>query len=286
MADALSDVLEAIRLRGAGVSRGEGLRAHVAYAQGARLVHLVGHGPVELDLPGASAAVRLGPGDMAVMARGQEHVVSSASDASWLTCHFDVEVTLADRFLHVLPPCIVVRADQTTGAWLPLSYDLLLMELDGRRPGSRVMVSRILDLLFVHTLRAWASQGDVQPGWLTGALDPAVGPVLAALHRTLGQSWSVDGMARLAGLSRSAFAGRFTARVGQSPAAYLAERRLDHAADLLASSVESVHRIGAAVGYTSQAAFSRAFHRRFGASPQQWRSSRRQAEPGAWGADR
>lgn len=280
--DALSDVLEAIRLRGAGVSRNEGQRTHIDHARGARLVHLVGQGAVELDLPDTPTPVRLGAGEMAVMARGREHGVNAASvDASWLTGEFDVEAALADRFLHVLPDCLVVRHDQVKGAWLPLSHDLLLTELDSTRPGTRVMISRILDLLFVHALRDWASQGDVRPGWLTGALDPAVGPVLAALHRTLGRPWPVDSMARLAGLSRSAFASRFSILMGQSPVAYLAERRLDHAAELLRSSIESVHSIGAAVGYSSQAAFSRAFHRRFGASPQQWRSSRRQAESDA-----
>jgi len=92
------------------------------------------------------------------------------------------------------------------------------------------------------------------------------------------RNWSIDELARLAALSRSAFATRFAtrfaARLGQPPGAYLLHQRLGHAAHLLRSTTESVGRIAATVGYTSEAAFSRAFAHAYGDPPRAWRTAR------------
>lgn len=82
----------------------------------------------------------------------------------------------------------------------------------------------------------------------------------------------MDELARLAALSRSAFATRSTAVLGQSPGAYVLRQRLEHAARLLVTTTEPVGRIAAGVGY-SEAAFSRAFTRAYGSSPHTWRAS-------------
>ena len=71
------------------------------------------------------------------------------------------------------------------------------------------MVARILDLLFIQILRAWAAGTDAEPNWLAGALDPQIGPALSALHRDPGHDWTVEELARTCRLSRSAFAARF-----------------------------------------------------------------------------
>jgi transcriptional regulator GlxA family with amidase domain len=55
------------------------------------------------------------------------------------------------------------------------------------------------------------------------------------------------------------------------PASYLAQVRLDAATGLLRDTALSVTLIAANVGYTSEAAFSRAFKRRYGTPPARWR---------------
>ena len=133
------------------------------------------------------------------------------------------------------------------------------------------MIARILDLLFIQILRAWAAGPDAEPNWLAGALDPQIGLALSAVHRDPGHDWKVGELAQVCCLSRSAFAARFVARVGIPPAAYLAHVRLDTATDLLRDTALSVTLIAANVGYTSEAAFSRAFKRRYGTPPARWR---------------
>jgi len=116
-------------------------------------------------------------------------------------------------------------------------------------------------------------KGLAASGWLTAAMDTSLAPVLTAVHNNPEYPWSVTELAQRAGLSRSAFAERFTRLLGQSPAAYITDRRLDRAAHLLRSTETQVSKIGQAVGYTSEAAFSRAFHRRFDQPPTRWRKA-------------
>jgi transcriptional regulator GlxA family with amidase domain len=156
---------------------------------------------------------------------------------------------------------------------LEVSLRLLVAEVAGPQPGAAVMISRILDLLFIHTLRAWSRDASAPPGWLTAALDPVLGQVLSAIHQDLARPWSVAELAQMANLSRTAFAERFTRLLGRPPAGYLIDRRLDRAAQLLRTDAASVAGVAAAVGYTSEAGFSRAFSRRFGDPPLRWRNS-------------
>jgi len=273
--DALSDVLHAIHLRGGEVTRDSSddpARRH-EYPRGVRMLHFVEQGRLRLELT-ADEPLEISAGDLVLLARGDAHTLRAAPEAAWLTGEFLVDSLVADPLLSVLPPAVVIRGDSEDAGWLPLSLNLLLAEVTQPAPGSRVMVSRVLDLLFIRALRIWAASGSPSgPGWLTAAMDPALGPVLTAIHQAPERDWSVDELARLAALSRSAFAARFVALLGQSPGAYVLQRRLDHAAHLLRSTREPVARIAASVGYASEAAFSRAFARAHGDSPRAWRAA-------------
>ncbi|HXR90314.1 MAG TPA: helix-turn-helix transcriptional regulator [Steroidobacteraceae bacterium] len=73
------------------------------------------------------------------------------------------------------------------------------------------------------------------------------------------------------GMSRSVFAERFTSLIGQPPMHYLALWRMQVAAQHRREGRGSIAQIAFEVGYDSEAAFSRAFKREFGASPGIWR---------------
>jgi transcriptional regulator GlxA family with amidase domain len=133
------------------------------------------------------------------------------------------------------------------------------------------MISRVLDLLFIQVLRAWAARPDATAGWLTGAMDPVIGDVITSIHANPAQPWTIERLAGKSNLSRSAFAERFARRVGIPPAAYRAQVRLESAADLLQYTTESLRAIASEVGYDSEAAFSRAFSKRYGMPPSKWR---------------
>lgn len=291
--DALSEILRTVRLRGNSVTRwSPAAPFRVTLPAGARVLHIAESDGLTLHI--ADQALPLNAGDMALLARGDAHSIShgdrtdprplSQGDRNivpgqgdpasprWLSGVFAVDRTVADPLLSVLPPAIAIRAGTPGHEWLPLSLQLLLAETTEPRPGAGVMISRILDLLFIHALREWSRSADTAPGWLTAAMDPQLGPVLSAVHNDPAHPWSVTELADLARHSRSTFAERFTRLFGQPPAAYVTERRLDRAADLLRSTTTSVSKIGHAVGYTSDSAFSRAFQRRYGEPPLRWRN--------------
>jgi AraC-like DNA-binding protein len=101
-----------------------------------------------------------------------------------------------------------------------------------------------------------------------------VGAALAQLHEHPAREWTLADLARGANSSRTVLSERFAELVGLTPMQYLAQWRLQLAAEQLASTAEKVATIGEKVGYESEAAFSRAFKRATGESPAAWRRKR------------
>jgi AraC-like DNA-binding protein len=168
------------------------------------------------------------------------------------------------------PPCIHVPADAHSTPWLAGLTQALVAEAVQRGPGSDVVMARLSDALVARALRYHLETTD-EPGWLHGLRDPAISRALSALHRDLGRSWTVASLAREAGLSRAAFAARFTALVGQSPMQCAFGRRMRRAEMLLRSDHLTVAAIASLVGYASESALSSAFVRYSGTTPGSYR---------------
>jgi transcriptional regulator GlxA family with amidase domain len=145
-----------------------------------------------------------------------------------------------------------------------------------RAPGSDVITAHLAEVLFAEVLRRYLlSLPRGRTGWLAGAGDPAVGRALAALHHRPADEWTLEGLAKEAGISRSLLTDRFTRYLGQSPMSYLADWRLELGAEALRTTNRSVQRVANDVGYESEAAFNRAFKRRFELPPARYRRERR-----------
>jgi AraC-like DNA-binding protein len=97
--------------------------------------------------------------------------------------------------------------------------------------------------------------------------------VLNLLHALPNRPWTVDELAKEVAMSRAALAKRFVELVGQSPIQYLAGWRMHLARDLLRESTLGIGEIAGRVGYDSEAAFNRAFHRHVGSPPAAWRQA-------------
>jgi AraC-like DNA-binding protein len=278
--DLLSELLRSVRLSGERiVAYAPPRRFSVSFADIGAL-HIVEEGDLVLRIDGDLPAERVSPGDVILLPRGDPHRISDASQhdvpapepVRWLCGTFTIGDPQASHLLASLPAVIILRgASGPALEGLEVARRMILFEMQSPSQGSAVMVARILDLLFIQILRAWASGTDAEPNWLAGALDPQVGLALSAIHRDPGRDWTVEGLARVCSLSRSAFAARFVARVGEPPAGYLAQVRLVAATDLLRGTSLPVTVIAENVGYTSEAAFSRAFKHRYGTSPARWR---------------
>jgi len=141
-------------------------------------------------------------------------------------------------------------------------------------PGTQSTLAKLAELVFVEALRRHVE--NLPPdgkGWLAAMRDVPIGRALALLHDEPGRAWTVDSLARAVALSRSLFAQRFSARVGESPMQYLIRWRLALAARALRASDDSIARVAERSGYETEAAFSRAFKREFGLPPSAWRKA-------------
>ncbi|WP_432930754.1 helix-turn-helix transcriptional regulator [Microbispora sp. CA-135349] len=106
------------------------------------------------------------------------------------------------------------------------AVDLLGAELRRPpRPGADAVLPTLLDLLLLYVLRSWFDErrscDDSRTGWVAALHDPFHGRSACHIHADPGRQWTVEELGRLAGLSRAAFARRFTRLVGRSPLTYL-----------------------------------------------------------------
>lgn len=180
-----------------------------------------------------------------------------------------VDEPLTARLVAELPELIRVDAwDGGRSGAFGTVLRLLADEARTLEPGGEAVMTRLADVLVIHVLRQWLrTSSDASTGWLAALRDPHVGRALARLHARPEHDWSLVELARQAGMSRSAFAERFTALLGEPPMRYLAGWRLEQAYTALTTTTDSVAAISRQVGYGSEAAFGRAFKRHHGTSP-------------------
>ncbi|MFM9368573.1 AraC family transcriptional regulator [Streptomyces sp. Da 82-17] len=173
------------------------------------------------------------------------------------------------RLLRALPPVLVVQEDTEVCAWL----EAAAVDASRRTAGSQALMDRLLDWGLVCTLRTWFEQaGHEAPSWYRGLADPVLAPALLAFHARPARAWTVASLAAEAGVSRAAFAKRFTDTMGSPPLAYLTECRMDEAETLLADTDLALAQIARSVGYADAFGFSTAFKRHRGVSPTAFRT--------------
>jgi AraC-like DNA-binding protein len=258
------------------------------------------------DAPGSE--LHLSAGELLVVPQGELHVMGSAPDLSpvsfgpllasqleaapgqvmrlahggggactRLVCGFlACDDTRNNPLLAALPRIFKIdMRNDPRSAWLESSMQFAVNEAADWRAGSATVLARLSELLFVEAVRRLI---DTQPaessGWLAGVRDRFVGRALSMLHAQPAYAWTVDELARKAGLSRSALAQRFAELVGQPPMQYLARWRLQIAAQQILAGNKSLAAVAEQIGYESEAAFNRAFKREYGMPPAGWRKSR------------
>ena len=180
-----------------------------------------------------------------------------------------------------LPPMLCARKPENDRDWVTNFFRLAIAEGGSGRVGGETILAKLSELMFAQVIRHHVeSLPEESRGWLAGLRDPQVGTALRLMHAQPSEPWTLDRLAREAGLSRSTFAERFTAYVGISPMQYLARWRLQLAGRLLEQPGVSIAQAGAEVGYESEAAFNRAFKKLVGTPPGTWRKTRGQAGNG------
>lgn len=181
---------------------------------------------------------------------------------------FNFERVNAPLLLGLLPDLIHIPASQGRAIRFGRLIELLSEECLSDYPGRELIIQHMLEVLLVEALR-WHGVGSetVPAGLLNGLRDPSLARVLHSIHADVRKGWTVADLARIAGMSRSAFAARFSEILGCAPIEYLGRWRMALAKAALASGAKSLDRIADQIGYESASAFSTAFRKRQGCAP-------------------
>ena len=199
--------------------------------------------------------------------RGGIVTVAGGGEALILGGHFAFAGAHADVLLGAMPPVAHLR-DDSDRAELRWALERMRRELTEARPGGVLVAQHLAHLMLVQALRLYLAGGAGRHvGWLFALADPQLAAAIGAMHAQPGARWTLDALARVAGMSRSSFARAFKATVGTSPIEYLTQWRMLLAGTRLAGGNQSVSAIARSVGYESEAAFSTAFKREMGCSP-------------------
>lgn len=313
--DSLSAILASVRLSSTAISTahfGAPWAVRTAGAPAA-IFHAVLHGSAVISAEGL-APLPLSSGDIVVLPHGGSHTIGDhpatppipvrdlrgevtpsgvprldhggPGPGARIFCGtFHLEHDAERSLLSLLPEIMHVRAARgDDGEGISDTLRLLDREVSRGSPGSRTIVLRLCDVLFVQVLRehVHASPAGAR-GWLAALRDEHVGKALALIHQNPAEKWDARLLATRAGTSRSRLFARFTELVGEPPARYVARWRILTAADLLGSRRASVADVAERVGYSSEDAFVKAFKRHLGTSPAEYR--KRQSGQGVRGRE-
>lgn len=175
--------------------------------------------------------------------------------------------------LDLLPPLIHFKVSENELAALEATIMLLAKETTEPTLGSNIMVDRLADIFFIQSLRAYVlAEAQREVGWVGAVGDEKLTSAIRLMHNEIEYDWTIAALASRVGMSRAVFAARFKAKIGTSPMSYLTRFRLIKARKLLKQSSMSIAQIAAKVGYTSEAAFNKAFRRELGMPPGTFRA--------------
>jgi len=196
-----------------------------------------------------------------------------------LSLVFGFREELHSSLASALPPTIVLRRhERPLHPWMNFALQFLMGEAGNPGAGYAAVATRLSELLFVHILRAHLTlRPHETSGWLRGVSDKRIAKALGAMHGAPGEAWSVERLACIAGMSRSAFAARFHELVGRTPLDYLYRQRMDLAVQRLQTGQGSIEQLAHELGYSSQHAFSFAFRRMMNLPPGEYRRQMRKA---------
>ena len=184
--------------------------------------------------------------------------------------------------LDALPTMFRARTSDHNREWLMRLAEAAVGKGERDSNWAASMMAKLAELMFIEVVRQQIEDADPeQRGWLAGLRDKHVGAALRLMHERPAESWTLESLAQMVGLSRSVFAERFTDFVGIPAIQYLARWRLTRASQLLDNRAISVAQAGVEVGYESEAAFNRAFKKHVGTAPGAWRKERRELHQSA-----
>ena len=244
-------------------------------------IHIIQNASYRLKIKRLNLDLILKTGDIVVLPTKLEHSIEIVSgqttEASVISCIFQLKGIYGEAIEEGLPTYIHVPSHheaEKIAEWVPMTVAAIKLELEHPALGSRVMLSRIIDLLLVWSIRFWLATEKIEhQSWISALRDPIMSKALSLMHAQPAYEWDVNSLAQLTKQSRSSFSKKFVELVGVPPMLYLKNWRMKLACQLLKETDKNIAQIAELVGYSSQAAFSRAFAQSFGCAPKTFRAA-------------
>jgi AraC family transcriptional regulator, alkane utilization regulator len=265
--------------------------------------HILTTGGGWMEIEGQAEPIRLSAADLVILPRGEGHIVRDSPRTSglpWLDriltdtppvdgrlslgggggraellCGgFAIDPVAGKPLLAMLPNVIHMRGSEGLAPeWLVGLIRMIATEMASSGPGSQAVVTRLTDALLAQALRNTVVEVDRSLDAATAFTDPQIARALRLMRDHPDQPWTVPKIAAAVSLSRSAFAQRFRAVMGETPMQHLTRYRMARAAEYLRMSNAGIREIARLTGYDSEVSVSKAFRRQFGVSPGAYRKA-------------
>ncbi len=263
--------------------------------------HIVTQGEAYLHIDNEKEPLLLKRGDIAVMARGFNHYLSSEAklkDKDFKSAlsidHFN-EIKLPKKnatpkatlisgayqlwndplhpFFKELPDVFLLRNEEIESfGQIQVALSLLSKEAAEPQMGSEMVIQSLLDIVFSFIVRKIVQLKSSKPKtWSHAVQNDAVKKAIELLHAQVGKDWTLEDLAKAVGLSRAGLAQKFKKHLGDTPLHYLTVLRMQKARALLSSSNDNIETIAEAVGYSDAFSFSKVFKRITGVPPRDFR---------------
>lgn len=267
--------------------------------------HYVHRGICNAKVANQAEPISLQKGDLIIITQGAEHQLCEPADATIntldsvieesgfnghgalvmgdpnsgteteLICgHFAFDPGAKHIMLDSLPDYILIKDyGKTSPDWLDNTFTMIGAELSGNKLGGDLIALKLAEIIFTQAVRHYIeTEGKTRPG-LAGFADAKIRAALIELHEKPGDTWTVEQLAKVAGMSRTAFSNRFSELIGNSPLNYLTDWRMQVARQMLIDTNSPIIEIALKTGYQSEAAFGRIFKRHFDVPPAGFRRS-------------
>ena len=196
-----------------------------------------------------------------------------------LVCgHFAYDNDAQNLLIDALPSHIHIKNyGEESGGWMESTLKVIGSEAGRQQMGGDMIAMKMSEIIFAQALRAYLESEGSELPVLAGFADSRISGALKAIHNEPGHPWTLENLAHIAGMSRTAFTTRFSQRMKITPLGYITYWRMQIAREKLANTDDPIIRIAERVGYHSEASFSRVFKKHLASAPAAYRRQAQQA---------
>jgi AraC-like DNA-binding protein len=181
--------------------------------------------------------------------------------------HFEIDPSFKHPFINSLPKLMHITMQSELCFWLNNVAVFMNEEISDEQPGTKVILARLADIIFILIMRAYLNQENIEQGFLMALKDDRISSSLKSMHEFPEKEWTIEQLATKAGMSRSLYCKEFKRAVGETPLGYLTNWRIIKSKEFLSATKDNISEVAAKVGYQSEAAFNRLFKTKVGVTP-------------------